>query len=60
MILMFNKINHEGKCFRNWECKPVDDTTGYTEKVPPHAGVCWNEESGEWILRTGSPEEPPA
>jgi len=58
MILMFNKTNYEGKWFKNWECNQADDTTGYTEKVPPNTNYCWNEELNEWVLKPSVTEEP--
>ena len=50
MTLMFNKETLEPKWFRTWECKPPDDTTGYTEKIPPDTSHYWNNELNEWVL----------
>ena len=41
--LMFNKIDHHGEWFREDE-----DTTGFTEKIPPHTGVAFNEKTRMW------------
>ena len=44
------KDGHQGK---------HDDTTGYTEKVPPDTGYEWNEEQDDWVLKpVPEPEEP--
>jgi len=45
MKLMFNKTDFEGHWFQDGE-----DTTGYTEKVPPDAGHVWDETQQEWII----------
>ena len=45
--LMFHKIEHYSSWFRDGE-----DTTGFTEKVPPHTKVIFNEDLQEW-------EQPP-
>jgi len=52
MKLMFDKTTFEGHWFSDGE-----DTAGYTEKVPPHAGVKWNEELNEWVLKPVEIEE---
>ena len=56
MKLLFNKKTLDARWFRVWECKPADDTTGYTEKIPPHTLVEWNEELNEWV-ELPEPEE---
>jgi hypothetical protein len=45
MKLLFNKTEYFGQWFD-------DDETpeGFTEKVPPHTGVIFDEDSGEWVL----------
>ena len=45
MKLMFHKENFNGKWFDDDE---FDEA--YTEKVPPHAGVVFDENIDEWIL----------
>jgi len=45
MKLMFSKTGHHGQWFHEEE-----DTTGFTEKVPPHTGVIFDESTQEWIL----------
>ena len=52
MKLMFNKTTFKGHWFSDSE-----DTTGYTEKVPPHTGVEWNEELNEWMPKPVEIEE---
>ena len=49
---MFNKETLEGKWFRDIELPEPDDTTGYTEKVPPYKNYQWNEELNEWLLES--------
>ena len=51
MILMFNKETLEGRWFRDIEFPEPEDTTGYTEKVPPYSNYIWNEELNEWVLK---------
>jgi len=50
MTLMFNKETLEPRWLRTWECKPPDDTTGYTEKIPPDTAHYWDGELNEWVL----------
>ena len=45
MILMFNKKTLEGHWFTKNE-----DSTGYTEKIPPYANYVWDEGLEEWVL----------
>ena len=45
MKLMFNIITFEGHWFDDGE-----DTTGYTDKIPPDTAHIWNEELGEWVF----------
>jgi len=42
---MFNTKTLEGGWFDDGE-----DTTGYTDKVPPDTAHIWDEELGEWIM----------
>jgi hypothetical protein len=46
MKLLFNKTGYFGQFFD-------DDETpeGFTEKVPPHTGVIFDEDLGEWVPR---------
>ena len=50
MISMYNKETLEGKYFRDVELDTPDDTTGYTEKVPPDTSYVWNEDKSEWVM----------
>ena len=50
MKLMFNKISLEPKWFHDVEYENSDDTTGYTEKIPPYSNYVFNEETNEWEL----------
>ena len=52
MKLMFNKTTYEGHWFEDGE---IDG--GYTEKTPPHTGVVFNENDGEWVLKTEEAED---
>jgi hypothetical protein len=52
MKLMFDKETLEGRWFRPGEKVPDN----YTEKVPPHAGVIWSEEAGDFVLKPEPPE----
>ena len=51
MKLKFNK--------KNYTCHWFDDNEfddDYTEKVPPHTGVIFDDNTNEWILK--EPDEP--
>jgi hypothetical protein len=54
MKLLFNKTGYFGQWFD-------DDETpkGFTEKVPPHTGVIFDEDLGEWVPRPEPEPEPP-
>jgi len=45
MKLMFHKQELYGHWFRDNE-----DSTGYTDKIPPDAAHEWDEELNEWVL----------
>jgi len=51
MKLLFNKETLEGHYFCDEE-----DTSGYTEKIPPDTSYVWDEEINEW---TQPPEPEP-
>jgi len=51
MVLMFDKETLEGRWFRDTELETgPEDTTGYTDKVPPSTAYAFDEESDEWVL----------
>jgi len=43
-ILMFSKTELIGKYFRNNE-----DTTGFTDKIPPNTNYKWDDENDDWV-----------
>jgi len=46
MKLMFNKTTLEGHWFKDGE-----NTDGYTELAPPHAGAVFDEDASEWVVK---------
>ena len=45
MILMFDNKTLEGHWFMDGE-----DSTGWTEKVPPYANYVFDDELNDWVL----------
>jgi len=45
MTLMFNKETLEGHWF-----KAGEDSTGWTERVPPYTNYVFDEGLGDWVL----------
>jgi len=52
MILKFDKKTLEGHWFMDGE-----DSTGWTEKVPPYTNYVFDEESGEWVRAEPVPND---
>ena len=54
-------LYHKNLLYGKWvhdECKPSDFSEGenpsdFTEKIPPHAGVVFDEGTGEWVVKEG-------
>jgi len=40
---------HKKELYGHWFTE-TEDTTGYTEKVPPDTAHVFDEESGDWVL----------
>jgi hypothetical protein len=55
MKLLFNKTEYYGHWFEDEETPE-----GFTEKIPPHTGVVFDEEQNDWVLKpsTESEQEP--
>jgi RecA/RadA recombinase len=48
--------------WRKWDLSPRsflpgENTSGYTEKAPPHRGVIWDETAEDWIPKPSEPAE---
>ena len=50
MKLMFNKLTLEPKWFHDVEYENPEDTTGYTDKIPPFSNYVFNEKLNKWEL----------
>jgi hypothetical protein len=55
MKLLFSKEDFHGQWFQDDE-----SPEGFTEKVPPHTGVLFDETLGDWVLKPQEPQAAPA
>jgi hypothetical protein len=53
MKLLFSKTDFNGHWFYDDE-----DTEGYTERVPPHTGVMFDESLNDWVLAPEPANDP--